>query len=1009
MDTWFKKLFNDPSDVPDAIQGLKGENRVEQQMQIFNSATSHFFFLQWIYNQRNYFAKPNDGTTIAENYKKLYAWIKLLYDLRNYWSHVDHDEILLKEDLLEEINELLIELYLQACAESATKIPEHYKSTKGINFVIMEENAIGDYEIKEVTKELSITGVIFYTCLFLDGRQINDFLESMEQSCYTFEELNARMDHRKNHPDTPYPDNLTAKKKHFLYARDVYKYWQLRGHRANIAVDTVFEEKEKCFSMLEYLKRCPIETLELLGLNKDETKTVVFDNHEYEVREKDKFFDWALSFWDEEMNRLNITGWQWARHQTTEKIQDAKNALEQQAQETGRPYHFPRYQKVVFDIPQNSEERTNYRNDEHGFTYFLLKEDNSDKATQAMFRYQRSNGEMVIGLMNGKLLCSVLEWYLYKFPIDQKAGNRNEFWMKFFHACFKHIEGTQRAVKPKVNVSKEQVEKRIGFLREKYSEKIDQTHQKLQFILDTWNQIISCGRTTNMEHANNNNGRLGAKSGYQELLRYLSLMDNNMEEQRKLAHGSLIRILGQLGMSKSRESYFTAINTAFLQCRITNSPFPLRKVQTIEGYLDLCKQYRETMLNKFEEKLAAAFNVDDWRPAYEMRWLGLSDARTRQAAQQTSPATGKTSLQTNIINVDNGSYPAVGLPRDVRHLEEAGWQKYLQTLNKGCLEKIHLQIYPSPNNCTLLIPAFYENATYEKSIKRLGSIHKHKRLYLIRRQDTVISHIAYKKRCCATGKKAQHLILQDIDYQSQEFLLPVGGIFIRFYYRYFKQNRYQLPPKLTEKICLLLKNRGIVQEGDFIDFNCLTLQNKSILTQEEQYQKLLSKEEQEKSPDEKEALREERFERMNPLIFYPSREEGKLYFDEILQGYIICRRAIIDKIHQLEEKHKVCRKGGERYTDFNTYADSLVKEKYIDEKEKETLVAIRNAAFHGDIPLEEYIPQELVKEVKNNPDKLYFDYFGEGIALINTILDKLPSPPKQNSAKKTIINKQKQL
>lgn len=1015
VDTWFKKLFNDPSDVPDVIQRLKGENKVERQMQIFHSATSHFFFLQWIYNQRNYFAKPNDETTIAVNYKKLNTWIGLLYDLRNYWSHTEHDAILLEGNLLKEINELLIELYLQACAESKTKIPDHYKSTKGINFVKMEKNAVGDYVVKEITKEMSITGIVFYTCLFLDGRQINDFLESMEQSCYTFEELNARMEHRKKYPYMPYPENLEPKTKHFLYARDVYKYWQLRGHRANIAGDTALDEKEDCFGMLEYLKRCPQETLALLGLNKDENKTVVFGNHEYEVREKDKFFDWTLPFWDEEMDRLKITGWQWARHQATEKIQQAKNALEQKTKETGRPYHFPRYQKVVFDIPQNPEERMNYRNDEHGFTYFLLKEDNSDKATQAMFRYQRPNGKMVIGLMNGRLLCSVLEWYFYKFPIDREAGNRNEFWMKFFQACFKHIEDTQRAAKSKVNVSQEQVKKRIDFLREKYNGEKEQTHQKLQFILDTWNQIISYGRTTNMEHANNNNGKLGAKSGYQELLRYLSLMDNDIEEQRKLAHDSLIRILEQLGTSKSKGSYFTAINKAFSQCEITNIPLneeptKEKKPTIIEKYLNLCKQYRETMLNEFEERLSAAFNVDDWRPAYEMRWLGLSDARTQQAAQQTPLATGKTPPQTNIINVDNGSYPAVGLPRDVRHLKEEGWQKYLQTLNGGCLEKIHLQIYPSPNNCTLLIPAFYENATYEKPTKCLGSIRKHKHLYLIRRQDTVISHIAYKKWYCATGKKAQDLMLQDIDYQSQELNLPVGGIFIRFYYRYFKQNRYQLPPKLTEKICLLLKNRNIVQAGASIDFNCLKLESKSILTLEEQYQKLLSKKELEELPaDQKEALRKERFERMNSLIFYPSREEGKLYFDEILQGYIMCCYAIINKIHQLEEKYKVRRKEGERYTDFNTYAHSLEEKGYIDEKEKDKLIAIRNAAFHGDIPPEEYIPIALVKKVTNNPDKLYFDYFGEGIALINTILGKLPSPPRRNSAKKMTTNKYKKL
>jgi hypothetical protein len=990
VDTWLKKIF---PNTRDAIDKLNGEKSLANQILILDSAVTHFFFLQWLYDQRSYFVKPNDETTIDKNYKKLIVWIDLLYDLRNYWSHIDHDAILLDE----EVNNVLLDMYVLACAESKTIIPDHYKNTEGINFIRKKKNG-NEYTVEEITKQLSLTGTLFYACLFLDGRQINDFLESMEQSNYTFEELNARMEHRKKYPDTPYPENLFEKKKYFLYARDVYKYWQLRGHRTNITVNADLNEKEICFSILEYLKRCPKETLTLSGKTQDENGKVVFDHHKYEIREKDKFFDWALAFWDEEMRRLGITGWQWARHQTVDKIKEVKKDLEDKAQKAGRPYHFPRYQKVVFDIPQNPEESMNDRNDEYGFTYFLLKDEKSDKATKAMFRYEHPNGKAAIGLMGGKLLCSVLEWYFYKFPIDQKDKDeeRKKFWLRFFHACFSYIEGTKReANKSKADVSKEQIEERIKVLRKKYNTNIDQTHQKLRFILDTWNQIISYGRTTNMEHANDNKGRMGAKSGYQELLRYLSLMDNSIEERRKQAHGHLMRMLKQLGMWKSEESYFSVINKAFSQCGITSSLSPIEEAQTIEEHFNLCKQYRDKILAGFEEKLAEEFSADEWRPAYEMRWLGLSDARTRQAAQQTSPANVKEPLHTNIVNVDNGSYSAVGLPRDVCHLTEEKWQAYFNRLNEGCSEKIHSSIYPSPNGCTLLIPAFYN--IHNKSIKH--SQHD-KRLHLICRQDTVLSHIAYKKWCSVTGKTPQGLKLQDMDYQRQEFKLPVGEVFIRFYYRYFKQNRYQLPPKLSKDICELLKSRDIVKKGDCIDFNHLKPQKKSILTPEEQYLRLLSKDEQKLPDDQKEKLRKERFDRMDSLIFYPSREEGKFYFDEILQSYIICRRAIIDQIHKLEREHKVKRKNGKHYTDFNTYADSLVQQGYIDEEEKKRLKAIRNAAFHGDIPEEKYIPQELKKTVKGNSGELYFDYFGEGIALVNKILKELTSSTNKIKHKK---------
>ena len=1015
VDAWFGKLFPDASPGSiDAIQRVKGENDAANQMKIFDSAITHFFFLQWLYNRRSYFVKPNDEAAAANNYQKLKTWIELLYDLRNYWSHVDHDQIFLNGAPLEEVNELLLDLYMQACAESKVKIPGGYRGAKGVNVSVVEmgENVNGGYGAVEVNK-LSLTGTLFYACLFLDGGQVTGFLESMEQSSCDAKVLHERLKWRKNYPNVPYPKCFTNNKNRFLYARDVYRYWQLRRHGASFAVDEALSKKEACFSMLEYLKSCPKETLTLSGIRRRSMDALV-DGYEYEVRKKDEFFGWALAYWDEEMRRLGITDWQWAHHEDAEKIQDARNELEQKAKEAGKPYHFPRYQKVVFGIPQNTDERLSYRNDENRFTYFLLKEvkevseveevSEVTEPTRAMFRYKHPDGKMVIGLMGGRLLCSVLEWYFYKFPIgreDQEDGDRRGFWMKFFHACFTHIEATQRTAKPKASVSREQVEKRIGFLSKKYSGKIDQPHQMSQFILDTWNQIISYGCTANRECANDSKGRLGAKNGYRELLRYLLLMDSNGgEEQRKQAHKSLTGTLKQLGRSKSIESYFQVINSAFSECEPSASPFPLKKALTVCQHFDLCRQYREKMLDKFEKKLAAEFNVDDWRPAYEMRWLGLRDARTPQSARQASPATAKAPLQTDVVNVDSGSYPAAGLPRDVRHLKDEAWQSYLKTLNGGCVEKIHSQIYPSPNGCTLLIPAFYENATYTPANKHAGSIRDHKRLYLIRRQDTVLSHIAYKKWCSVAEGTLHNLILQNVSCQMVDFSLPVGGLFIHFYYREFKQDRYLLPPNLTEKICNLLQSRGIVRKGAHIDFSSMKPSYKSILamlTKKQQYRKLLTQQEQALPVEEKEKVWEERFARLEPLIFYPTREEGRFYFDELFQSYLICRRTFLNKIYQLEETYTVDRKAGERYADFDTYANSLAEKGYLDEAGKRKLIAIRNAAIHNDIPPQKYLPQDnnLVKTVQNTTNRQYFNYFGEGILLINSIMAQLSAPTQE--------------
>ncbi|MDR0566241.1 MAG: hypothetical protein LBG47_04280 [Prevotellaceae bacterium] len=999
VEEWLRSVPNIPENIT-AIDALENKDDVEAQKQLFDSAVSHFYFLEWLYGKGAYFTKPNDEAAADKNCQTLAVYIKLLYGLRGYWSHVDHDEILLTGKPLREMNRMLLGLYMQACAESKTYIPEKYKGSAGINRVAMEISE-DVYTMTKVIPKLSLTGAVFFTCLFLDGGQINNFLESLEQSCYTVEELYAQTENLKSWLLMPYSENPAGKGKDFLYARDVYKYWQLRGRRAAVISDAALDEKEACIDMFEYLKRCPREALKLSDAKRGKNSRILFSGHAYDIREKDKFFDWALAFWDDEMARLGIADWQWARHQATEKIQKAREKLDQQAKETGRPYHLPRHEKVAFGIPQDPQERASCRSGEHGATYFLLKESGAegdskadktasaaagDKATRALFRCKRSDGKMVIGQMSGRLLCSVLEWYFYKFPVgkDEYDAERSAFWMKFFHACFSHIENEQRAAKPKANASREQVKNRIGYLRKQYSAAVKQPHRQMQFILSTWNQIISYGCAKNRETAGSN------KIKYQKLRCYLSLMTANVKEQLERAHADMVKLLENWGKNKSNEPYFEVINSAFSECGVSNIPSAVEKPLTVGEHVDLCKRYRLEMLNAFEEKLAAAFNVDDWRPAYEMRWLGLSDARTPQAARQASPATAKARPQTNVINVDNGSYPAAGLPRDVRHLAEENWQRYLKTLNGGCVEKIHPLIHPSPNGCTLLIPAFYENAAYTPSSRHSSSIRDHKRLYLIRRQDTVISHIAYKKWCSIEGKKVQDLVLQNFSHQNLEFDLPVGSVFIRFYYRYFKQNRHHLPPKLSKSICDLLQKRGFVQEGDHIDFSCMKPVCKAELTHEEQCRRLLSKQEQALPADQKEKLRKKYFERMDSVIFQPDRENGKLYFDEILQSYAICRRAMVDKIHRLERvcraAYKITRNDGECYTDFEVYANKLVEKGHINEQEQAKLIKIRNAAFHGDIPEENYAPQDLLKKVKKNPDRPYFDYFGEGNALIGKIL-----------------------
>jgi len=1011
------------ADGKDSIERLKGESLLESKAQFWSAARKNIYFIEWAARNGRYFLPDivegkTTGEIEQENYSKLVEWIELLFDIRNYWSHTKHDSILLPV----EINDILLEFYLQACASAKGIIPDRYKGSEGLNYCKKEKTKDDEgkdvYNLMNITTELSTTGYIFFASLFLDGQQINRFLEDMEQSAYCFEILGKRSEYRLLNPGKPYPPELTTDKKQFLYARDVYTYWRVRGHRDNIIEEHSLDDKEEYYSMLEYLKRCPKERLELVGVELTEKndknraiKKTEFSiaDETYDIREKDKFMEFTLEFWDEEMSRLDLADWSWAHHQSADEKHKIKLELETQAHENGRPYRFPRYKKVIFDLPQDEDALLNYRNDEHGFPYYLLK-DESDTFVQAMFRFRHLNGKTVIGLMGSRLLCSVMEYYLWRFSVTDQSPEtdkkRHNFWNKFFKACFIHIAEFKRTEKQKLVVTREQVENRIDLLTERYeaitgNEEIS-THRKITFILQTWNQIVSYGRTTNLEHAIDSKGIIGGKNGYQELMRYLTLLDNDILDKGKQAHESLMRLLSQLGTLKSKESYFSVINKAFQSAKICNSPFALKKHETLDEQFKLCALYRKATLANFHAKLND-FRPEDWRPAYEMRWLGLRDGRTIEASQQTKPSGQRETPPTLIVNIDNKQYSAVGLPRDIRHFTDIVFRK---NIDADGLEKVHANIYPSPNGCTLLIPDFYTRDGVELGDIR-GNQHVRKRLFLIRRQDTVLSHLAYLKGVKFEKKPLNGIELKNTNFQETEMLLPVKRgeetiLNIQFFYRYFKQNRYQLPMQLTRQLCELLVERELMKIGEEIKFNRLQLVLKETMNYNER-EELLSNEEKKMSHAEKQKLVEERFARIKPMIFKPSGDNSQFYMSELLDSYTICRRVMVEKLFQLELKtlelypHIAEHKTG--YISFANILDCLSENGIlINVTEKDKLKRIRNAAFHCKLPETDCLPIELLKQIKDvnarKEAKYFLDVFGTGLEITNRIVsiinEKLP-------------------
>jgi len=472
----------------------------EEQAKIVNAAYKNIYFVEWAINNGVFFLpESNDSSeqekAIKENYCRLLGVIQLLDNVRNYWSHLKHNKTIIAANLdgknnetvknksensnnedtcnavLSGLKDFITQAYVAACSETGVKIPDKYKASEGLFACVKKPEE--DYKVIKITSEFTITGFVFYICLFLDGQQINEFLEAMEQSVYNFDELADRQNFRLTHPKVKYPESLSKKIKDFFYARDVYTYWRVRGHRDNILEDKTLDEKEDYYSLLEYLKRCPKERLELVEESPTDKNEFVIDNVSYDVREKNKFMEWGLEFWDNEIERLmkiypesKLDMWKWGHHQTADYKHKIKLELKQQAENQGRPYQFPRYEKVVFDLPETEEERRNYRNDEHGFTYYLLKDD-SNTFSQAMFSYQFLNGKKVIGLMGSRMLCSILEYYFWKYPVTDTEKNtenmRRDFFVNLFKSCYLFISKLEKPKKEKLVATSEKIKQRILF------------------------------------------------------------------------------------------------------------------------------------------------------------------------------------------------------------------------------------------------------------------------------------------------------------------------------------------------------------------------------------------------------------------------------------------------------------------------------------------------------------------------------------------------------------------
>lgn len=731
--------------------------------------------------------------------------------------------------------------------------------------------------------------------------------------------------------------------------------------------------------------------------------------------------------------------WKWARHASVEDKKTVKQKAAERQQQPGkvseRIQPLRRHEKVVWQIPDDENSRLNDRGDENGFPYYFEKDDKGEYS-QALFQCIQGKGEgrrIIIGLMSRKTLCSILEAYLTLFPIDKPEANnpdkKKDFFVEITKACINYVANKYPELtgrKEKHIVTRPEIENRIAYLQQKYKQQEEETnlHKRIITIADTWNQMITCAARTNPTHALDDKKETGGKNGYQEIIKYLSFMspapityiqredeeDNSyrsreykkLQKIREEKASDLITLLKQLGGTKTKNNYYQQINNSLnhgIDKRLSNTlnKKDVASCRTITELFRQCMEYRLCTLKVYSDKLKSGpFNPESWKPNTEMRWLGLRDARTPQAAQNEEQPPKP--LQTGILNVDRHQHTAVGMPYELRELIS----KELFTRWFGdAKQPLHQGLYPSPGNNILLIPDFY--ALQDRSVWESMSGPQKKRLYQIHREDTLLSHFAYFYALKA-GLPPHNMELIGKDFQDLSLQMPIvhpeNGVLlanISFYYRHYKQNRYKLPAKLTVGLINLLVERGLIECGSEIPHNTLVLWPKNELTDEdklthfgERSYETLSKEEQISKVNEKLSVMS------SDNVFIPVKGERKYFITELLNSYTICRKVFINRIFHLENvvinKYSLQKKDDKKYLSFKELSETLRTYNILNDDEVAKLVQLRNAAFHTDVPSADLlIPdnEKLIKLTKTHPTKEYIEIFGTGFELINKCLDSL--------------------
>ncbi|MDR0603241.1 MAG: hypothetical protein LBG80_02935 [Bacteroidales bacterium] len=889
-----------------------------------------------IYPFVNYILHPSD--TDKDCLKKIYTWVNLLKNIRNQYSHSVCKNIHLDKNTRDEMLNLYGIAIENAYLKKDKDIPRPFKCKK--LFVRIEN----DYA-------LTLTGVVFCTTLFLRIQDISAFLGLLMQ----MDTLRNNRQKHKKYSDTITPNFRYPKMKNriFLHQSVIYTYWTIRKRNVS-SIDEKIKDQIRFFELMEYLRKCPLERVTMAYKDnipqEQQTETcilkqyqsaihpkVIIQEKEYILRRRNHFINYALDYWTHQIENQFSDGteWKWAHCASREQKQDNKKK---------KNFEKLNFQERV--VWEKSQKNTTYNvESEIELPYYV--EDNN-----IFFRLKKED-HYIVGMMSVKVLYDLLRNY---FSADDKIMYVTNLFEQTWKYLYQYLEYTHtykeqnpclavpkkylpedvmslvqnKEFADKINVfgtlswsiEKEiddaaleyKIRQRISYLKT-YYEQMKQTSVNSLKVMETvraWFAILNYGKKTNWEHA----------FGTDEI-------DNSLISQYKYITYYLSRLVSpEPNLSEEFDNYL--FRTGLKKLLLHEQPYILHKCYHLNNYFNNAINYRLQILNYYGEILTFPFVRKDWKPTEALRWLKIrTPERAKEYPKRSPIPTEKIKLPVEhaVLNTEKGVYfaaRAVPLPHNF----------YTKTLDA-----------PKQETNT---PVELESAFYNVNMKLFKAGHFRK-LYAIKQQDMVLSHIALYYAQKAEINLPQPLTVSDNNYQSIELSIPFTvnsrNITVCYYYPYFKQSHYKLFPELfTELLEVAVQFDKIPADGK-IYFNNL-------------------------KPKKKED---------GKIVFKQEDDTPTPTLWHLWKKYNASRIFFFNSLMWLEKK--LYRK----YNDFPSEITYIPFGYYVYQAKKDDLNSIlndinemRTAALHGKVAF---------PFVKLENDEI--DFFGEGNKLIDQILNEI--------------------